>query len=259
MGQVALAHRQPPDTRFVSLGWTPESHAQRRSATFSVSVVVHAVLIAACLVVPLLTNDAVPEPVDAVRAFFVEPANVLPPPPPPPPPAPGPRAPAAKPPAPVQEAKFVAPIDIPQALPEPEQGLDAFGIEGGVPGGVEGGVPGGVVGGVVGGLSTAPPPAPRVRVGGLINAPKLLNKVAPAYPELARTARVGGVVILEAVVGTNGHVQSVRVLRGHPLLDPAAMEAVRAWRYQPLLLNGVPTEFELTVTLMFNIASAGAS
>jgi protein TonB len=259
MGHVATAHRQPNDTRFVSLGWIPESHAQRRSATFSVSVGVHAVLIAACLVVPLLTSDAGPEPADAVRAFFVEPANVLPPPPPPPPPAPGPRAPAAKAPAPVQEAKFVAPIDIPQELPEPEQGLDSFGIEGGVPGGVEGGVPGGVVGGVVGGLSTAAPPAPRVRVGGLVKAPRLVDKVAPVYPDLARQARVGGIVILEAVVGTDGRVQSVRVLRGQPLLDPAALEAVKQWRYQPLLLNGVPTEFELTVTLVFNIAAGGAS
>jgi protein TonB len=262
MGHVAIAGHPragESDTRFVSLGWTPESHVQRRGATLTVSIVVHVILIAVCIVVPLLMDDMVPEPADAVRAFFVEPAAVLPPPPPPPPPAPGPKAPAVKPPAPVQDAKFVAPIDIPQALPEPEASFDAFGIEGGVAGGVEGGVPGGVVGGVVGGLPTAPAAPPRVRVGGMINAPKLTNKVAPVYPELARSARVGGVVILEAVVGTNGHVQSVRVLRGHPLLDGAAMEAVRAWRYQPLLLNGVPTEFELTVTLMFNISSGGAS
>jgi protein TonB len=125
-----------------------------------------------------------------------------------------------------------------------------------VPGGVEGGVPGGVVGGIVGGLPQAsPPPRPRVRIGGSLIAPKLLKKVAPAYPELARQARVSGVVIMEAIVGVDGRVQSVKVLRGHPILDPSALEAVRQWRYQPLLLNGIPTEFILTVTLVFNLSS----
>jgi protein TonB len=260
MGHVAIAspHTQH-DTRFVSLGWKPESHAGRRGATLTVSIVVHVVLIAACLIVPLVYDDIIPEPADAVRAFFVEPAAPPPPPPPPPPPAPAVRQAVTRPPQPVQEAKFVAPIEVPQELPEPDQNLDSFGIEGGVAGGVEGGVPGGVVGGVVGGLPTAPAEPPRVRVGGSIIAPKLLKKVAPPYPELARASRVGGIVILEAVVGTNGHVKSVSVLRGHPLLDPGSIEAVKQWRYQPLLLNGVPTEFVLTVTLAYNISTGGAS
>lgn len=130
-------------------------------------------------------------------------------------------------------------------------------MEGGVPGGVEGGVPGGVLGGVVGGLPLEPlpkaPPPRVVRVGGKMVAPELVRRVSPAYPELARLARVDGVVILEAQVDIRGRVKTVKVLRGQPLLDEAAIEAVKRWRYRPLLLNGVPTEFILTVTLMFNL------
>jgi protein TonB len=149
----------------------------------------------------------------------------------------------------------VAPIEIPEQV-MPETGLD-LGIPGGVEGGVEGGVPGGVVGGIVGGLPDAPrAPTRAVRVGGHIHAPKLVHRVAPEYPPLALQARVGGLVILEAEVAENGRVRTVTVLRGHPLLDAAALEAVREWRYQPLLLNGQPTPFILTVTLTFRLTTA---
>ena len=263
MGHVAFAAPPSPsprpDTRFVSLGWTPESHVARRSSTLTISIVVHAVLLTAGIVVPLLYEEAGPEPTAAIRAFFVEPATVAAPPPPPPPPAPGPRPTTTKPPAPVQEAKFVAPVDVPPDLPAPDESFDAFGVEGGVAGGVEGGVPGGVVGGVVGGIPTTAPAPPRVRVGGMLVAPKILKKVPPVYPDLAKTARVGGIVIMEAVVGVDGRVADVKVLRGHPLLDQAAVEAVRQWRYQPLLLNGVPNEFILSVTVVFNMNTGGAS
>ena len=106
----------------------------------------------------------------------------------------------------------------------------------------------------MGGLPAAPPPPTRVvRVGGAIVAPKLLKKVPPVYPPLASQARISGSVIVEALVGVNGQVRSVTIVRGLPLLDEAALAAVRQWRYQPLLLNGEPTEFILTVTLNFNI------
>jgi protein TonB len=62
-------------------------------------------------------------------------------------------------------------------------------------------------------------------------------------------------VIVEAQVGTNGQVKTVTILRGIPLLDDSALAAVRQWRYQPLLLNGEPTEFILTVTVTFNLTS----
>lgn len=249
----------PPAFRFESLVLTEKrSLAKGRSATLTVSLVAHAVLIAAIIIVPLLLDDTLPAPGDAVRAFFVTPAAMAPPPPPPPPPAPGvrvaPRTPVA--PQPQEEAKFVAPVETPAEI-RPEEGL-SFGVEGGVPGGVEGGVPGGVVGGIVGGLPSdaPPPPARAVRVGGQIKAPQLVKKVAPVYPELAKTARLSALVVLEATVGTDGRVEAVSLLRGHPLFDQAAMEAVRRWVYRPLLLNGVPTDFIVTVTLSFSVKSS---
>src|SRR5688572_4265297 len=217
------------------------------------SLAVHAIVVAAIIVLPLVVGEGVlPATSDAVRAFFVPPPDVaLPPPPPPPPPA-GARAlkPAPAAPRPSAEAKFVAPIEVPE-LVQPEESLD-LGVEGGVPGGVEGGVPGGVVGGIVGGLPDAPPPPaarPPVRVGGIIRTPKLVNRVTPVYPEIARAARTSTSLILEATVGEDGRVQTVKVLRGHPLFDAGAVEAVKQWRYQPLLLNGVPVPFIVTVTL----------
>ena len=235
------------------------SVAGRRTLTVVLSISVHAIFLAAVLVAPLLLTDSLPVPVDTVRAFFAEPLVVAPPSPPPPPPPPATRLAVKKPPVVrrVQPpAKLVAPVEIPEFPVPPEESLD-LGIEGGVPGGVEGGVPGGVVGGIIGGLPearVAPPPPPRVvRVGGQLVAPELLHKVDPEYPPLAQAARVSGVIVLEAHVGTNGRVKSVKVLRGQPLLDEAAVSAVKQWRYRPLLLNGVPTEFILTVTVNFSL------
>ena len=129
-------------------------------------------------------------------------------------------------------------------------------------------MPGGVTGGVVGGIlsSVAPPPPPPpppppapaarapVRIGGQITAPALLNRVEPIYPDVAQVARLSGIVILEAVVGTDGCVESVRILRSrHLLLDKASEEALLQWRYSPLVLNGIPTPFVLTVTFNFSV------
>ena len=153
-------------------------------------------------------------------------------------------------------------VEAPSEVVE-ETHVDA-GSADGVPGGVEGGVLGGVVGGVVGGLIAAdlpppppPPPAPvergPVRVGGELKAPRLLERVEPEYPPLAVRAQVQGVVILEAVVDRQGRVEDVSVLRSIPLLDRAAIAAVRQWQYSPLLLNGQPERFVLTVTLNFSL------
>ena len=86
-------------------------------------------------------------------------------------------------------------------------------------------------------------------------APKLVHRVEPRYPPLAVQARAQAAIILEAHVDRNGHVKNVTILRGHPLFDDETLAAVKQWRYQPLLLNGVPTEFLLTVTLFFKIES----
>lgn len=246
--------------RFQSLVLTePESLLKGRSATVGVSLAIHALILVGVILVPLFYEEVLPPPSEALRAFFVSPVEAAPPPPPPPPPAPGPRAVTRAPAAPraVQPSGFVAPIEIPPEI-KPEEGID-LGVEGGVPGGVEGGVPGGVVGGVVGGLPDAPPPQRVVRVGGLITAPKLVRRVEPIFPPLAQQARLSGLVILEALVDVRGHVQEVKVLRGAPLFDEAAVEAVKQWRYQPLLLNGQPTAFILTVTLRFNLQTPGST
>jgi protein TonB len=238
----------------------PRRHRASRALRPGVlSLAVHAIVVATIIVLPLVVGeDVLPATSDAVRAFFVPPAGVALPPPPPPPPAAGARAlkptPAA--PRPAAAAKFVAPIEVPE-LVEQEETLD-FGVEGGVPGGVEGGVPGGVIGGIVGGLPEAPPPTAAaartpVRVGGIIRTPKLLQRVTPEYPALAVQARTTAIVIIEAVVGADGRVQTAKVLRGQPLFDQPALDAVKQWRYQPLLLNGVPTPFVVTVTLVFNL------
>jgi protein TonB len=232
----------------------PEKHAGRTSATLFISILLHSVLVVAIAILPLLFYDALPSQ-EALKAFFVAPLEVAPPPPPPPPPPAGARA-VVRPAPRIQTQApqgFVAPIEVPNEI-KPEEGLD-LGVEGGVAGGVEGGVPGGVVGGVVGGLpSEAPPPPARVvRIGGQIAQPKLIRQVKPVYPDLAVQSRVSALVILEAEVDTRGHVKTVKVLRGHPLFDDSAMQAVKQWRYQPLLLNGEPTGFILTVTVNFNL------
>jgi periplasmic protein TonB len=229
-----------------------ESHLGQRSVTFLVSMLLHSVLVLAIVLVPLLFYDSLPSQ-DSLKAFFVRPLELAPPPPPPPPPSAA-TAVVRQAPRVVQETHgFVAPIEIPNEV-KPEEGLD-LGAEGGVAGGVEGGVPGGVVGGIVGGLPTAlpPPPAAVVRIGGKIAAPRVIRRVEPVYPVLAVLARVGAVLNLEAEVDMRGYVKTVRVLNGHPLFDEAAIEAVKQWRYQPLLLNGEPTGFILTVVITFNL------
>jgi protein TonB len=77
--------------------------------------------------------------------------------------------------------------------------------------------------------------------------------VAPEYPPIARKARVQGIVILEATIGPRGNVTDVKVLRSIPLLDQAAIDAVKQWVYEPTLVNGVPTGVIMTVTVNFKM------
>jgi periplasmic protein TonB len=98
-----------------------------------------------------------------------------------------------------------------------------------------------------------PPPAPAspLPVGGAISPPRKVFHVAPVYPDIARAAGITGVVILEAVIGEDGRVRDVRVLRSVPLLDQAAADAVRRWVFTPTLLNGQPVPVVMTVTVGF--------
>ena len=212
-------------------------------------------LVAAIVVPVLFFVGALPE-VPTMMAFVAEAPAPPPPPPPPPPPAARAATPSQTHSAPSPDA---APIEPPSTI-QAERANDVGEI--GVPVGVEGGVPGGVVGGVVGGLvsdiAPPPPPAPPaarapVHVGGQIDAPALLRRVEPVYPDFAVNARISGVVILEALVDKDGRVAEVKVLRtASRLLDDAAITAVRQWQYRPLVLNGLPEPFVLTVVLTFS-------
>jgi TonB family protein len=97
-----------------------------------------------------------------------------------------------------------------------------------------------------------------VRIGGALVAPKLLRRVAPEYPYLALQTRSAGTVVAEAHVDDQGRVTSVTVVSGNPVFTEAVVAAVQQWRYQPLLLNGVPTPFILNVNLSFNLLPPGA-
>ncbi len=106
---------------------------------------------------------------------------------------------------------------------------------------------GGVLGGVVGEVE-----AP-VRAIGEIKPPKLIKQVDPVYPEIARQARVEGVVIVEATTDIYGRVQGIKVLRSIPLLDQSAIDAVRQWVYEPMIINGRPRGVIFTVTVRFQL------
>jgi periplasmic protein TonB len=240
-----------------------------RYMTAGVSAMVHVFAVGMAVGLPILyASDDLPEPPD-MMAFVME-APV----PPPPPPAPVPQAPAPKNPTPSTKPAVEVPKPLPQANPvaapveapsaiTPETGkeADAGSAAPKIEAGFEGGIAGGVVGGAVGGIEAGeppPPPAPKVpqgpvRVGGQIKAPQLVHRVNPTYPPIAQSARTEGSVVLEAVVDKAGHVQTVKVVRSQPLLDAAAIEAVKQWRYEPLNLNGEPTPFILTVTVAFTM------
>jgi protein TonB len=222
------------------------------------------VVLAVVVALPLLfLTDTLPSPPDMLT--FVVPA-AAPPPPPPPPAAPSPQPVRAAPPKPMPApaplvAQQPAPVELPGEirpeidLPVPTGGSTSDNAQGTFAG-VPGGVVGGFAGGTVGGLGHQPDPAappPPIRVGGQIAPPKLTRKVEPEYPPLAVAANVEGTVILEATVNKRGHVAGVEVLRSHPLLATAAIDAVTRWQYEPLMLNGSPQPFVLTVTVSFNL------
>jgi protein TonB len=182
-------------------------------------------------------------------------ANVEPPPQPErrpdtPPPPPPPLAAGAAPPAPLESPTSI----------EPETGAetgadgDANGPGAGDPNGVEGGVPGGVVGGTVGGTpmpgSTAASP---MRVGGGIEPPRKIKEVRPVYPQNALADQSRGTVLIEAVVGPDGKVHDAKIINSVPLLDQAALDAVRQWEFVPSRLNGVPVAVIITVIVQFAI------
>ena len=214
--------------------------------TLAGSLIVHAALIAALVIVPMAPIDS-PEIVSSLKAFVVET--------PPPPALPPPAASAA--------AKTVSDVTPQQTPLSPPEGMSpetppVAGIGPAIPGAASIAGHSQPLTSLV--QSTArfePPPAPRprepFRLGGDIQQPRRLVYVPPVYPEIARQARVSGTVILEAVIDESGVVRDVKVLRSVELLDRAAVEAVRKWRYTPTRLNGVAVPIIMTVSVAFSL------
>ena len=138
---------------------------------------------------------------------------------------------------------------------------------GGVPGGVAGGAPGGGLGGIIGSVPTAAPPPPprpkkeevkaaptRIKIGGAVQQAKLVRQPHPVYPPLAKQARISGVVKLSAIISKDGTIQKLEVISGHPLLVPAALEAVKQCVYQPTLLNTEPVEVVTQIDVNFTLS-----
>jgi periplasmic protein TonB len=87
-----------------------------------------------------------------------------------------------------------------------------------------------------------------------MNEGNLIRKVQPTYPALARSARIQGTVMLQAVISKQGTIENLIVLTGHPMLVPAAIDAVRQWHYRPYILNNQPVEVETQITVNFSLA-----
>jgi protein TonB len=119
---------------------------------------------------------------------------------------------------------------------------------------------GGVLGSIASAGSTAALPKiatpQRVRVSQGVSTGMLIRKVPPTYPPLARQARIQGSVVLQAQISKNGDIENLQLVSGHPMLAPAAIEAVKQWKYKPYLLNGEPVEVETTVQVNFTLAGS---
>jgi periplasmic protein TonB len=118
--------------------------------------------------------------------------------------------------------------------------------------------PGGVLDSVPGGTRPIMPVSPvavtrPVRLSRMSEG-DLVHKIVPMYPPLARNARIQGTVVLQAMISKQGTIENLRLLSGHPLLAPAAIEAVRQWRYRPYILNSEPVEVETQITVNFSLA-----
>ncbi len=160
-----------------------------------------------------------------------------------------------------QPTKIPQKVQIIKEDEAPPPSMGGGGVVGGVPGGVPGGSMGGVIGGIIGATSTTAVPKvatpQRVRVSQGVSEGLLVHQVKPAYPPLARQARIQGSVVLQAAIGKDGSIQNLRLISGHPMLAPAAIEAVKLWKYRPYFLNGEPVEVDTQITVNFTLSSGG--
>lgn len=239
-----------------------------RTWTVLVSFIGQCLLLGVAILIPMIYFDALPK--SQLTSFLVAPP---PPPPPPPPPAAAPVKAVKIIPRQFDAGRLMAPKAIPKEIAViKEEELPPPSAGGGVVGGIAGGVAGGGVGGVIGGIissvpQAAPPPPPppkkeevkavvpqRIRVGGNVQQALLVRSPKPVYPPLAKQARISGTVKLSAIISKDGTIQHLEVISGHPLLVPAALEAVKQWVYQPTLLNTEPVEVITQIDVNFTLS-----
>jgi protein TonB len=230
-----------------------ESSSEKKKTNTGWSMILSAIIqISALLVlvlIPLIYTQALPK---AMLATLL----VAPPPPPPPPPPPVKEVikPVAR---LIQSGKLVQPRAIPKdvaVFKEAELPPDVVNNSTSESG-VFGGIPGQ---GIMSGNTPAPaPPKPaapaRIKQGGDVTAASIITQTRPAYPPLARQARIQGTVVLHAIIDKDGQVAKLEVVSGHPLLVQSAIEAVQQWRYKPTRLNGDPVEVDTTIQVTFTM------
>jgi protein TonB len=227
--------------------------------TTTVGFILQALVVGFFVLVPMIWTDVLPA--GTLKAFLTAPP---PPPPPPPPPTEVPKTIQVKViPRQFDSGKLTQPKAVPTAIAMIKEDELPPPSTGGVAGGMAGGVSNGLLSGILAGPSPilapppkkveAPKPVQRIAVGGRVQDARLINKVQPVYPPLARSTRIQGHVLLSAVISKDGTIEELKLISGHPLLAPAAMAAVKQWRYKPLLLNDeaveVSTEIDVNFTL----------
>ena len=230
----------------------------KRGATTALSFVLQVMLIGVLVLIPLLFTEALPK--TQLMTFLVAPP---PPPPPPPPPAATPVKVVKQIQTDIINGQLRTPTKIPEKVQmiKEEEAPPPMNSMAGVVGGVPGGVPGGQMGGVIGGIISSTPMAvpkvatpQRVRVSQGVTSGLLIRKIQPAYPPLARQARIQGNVLLQAEISKDGTIENLRLISGHPMLAPAAIEAVKQWKYKPYILNGEPVEVDTQITVIFSLS-----
>jgi protein TonB len=222
----------------------------RRAGVLPLSIAAHALVLAAAFVLPLLAESTLPRVPDRTIFVFPRPpaipAYVVPR------PAAAGRLPSATL-APGVVPSRTAPTEAPSGLPTVDVPSD---MSGSGPSGAPLTTTEGVNGGDPFGLPIAlppPPPARTVPVGGQVTPPLKIVDVKPVYPAIARQAHVAGTVLIDASIDEEGRVVSARVSRSVPLLDQAALTAVRQWVFTPARLNGQPVGVSITVTVEFRL------
>jgi len=230
----------------------------KRGLTTTISFILQVALIGILVLIPLLFTEALPK--TQLMTFLVAPP---PPPPPPPPPAATPVKVVKQIQTDIINGQLRTPTKIPEKVQmiKEEEAPPPMSSMAGVVGGVPGGIPGGQMGGVIGGIISSTPVAvpkvaapQRVRVSQGVTQGLLIRKIQPNYPPLARQARIQGSVLLQAVISKEGAIENLRLISGHPMLAPAALEAVKQWRYKPYILNGEPVEVETQITVNFTLS-----